>query len=215
MRRPGAELPHDFAEAATDVAIDGDVAWVAGLSVGPHNNINEDYTRGLIVRLDIHTGEVLEPVIIAPATESWAHSMFFGVALETDGVVVAGAGCQVACGGIQRIESSRYTAAGERTWHQPELPIDGAYGSEVVVDSQGRAIVAGASKQGGVLRGQAFARTVGEVELKPPLWEHWLPVSKEPSEALTVARDVYDRIFIDGYVTAGGSPQAWLVQLSP
>jgi hypothetical protein len=83
-----------------------------------------------------------------------------------------------------------------------------------VVDSQGRAIVAGASKQGGVLRGHAFARVIGTNE-PAPLWAHWFPFSKEASEALGAARDQYDRIFIGGYVTAGGSPQTWLVQISP
>jgi hypothetical protein len=140
--------------------------------------------------------------------------MFFGLALHPEGVVVTGAGCQDACGGVQRIETSRYTPAGVRTWHQPESSADGAYGSDVVVDSQGRAIVAGASKQGGVLRGQALAHTIGKVE-QEPLWAHWFPVSKESSEALGAARDKYDRIFIGGYVTAGDSPQTRLVQLSP
>jgi hypothetical protein len=128
--------------------------------------------------------------------------MFFGLALHPEGVVVTGAGCQDACGGVQRIETSRYTPAGVRTWHQPECSAEGAYGSDVVVDSQGRAIVAGASKQGGVLRGQALAHTIGKVE-QEPLWAHWFPVSKESSEALGAARDQYDRIFIGGYVTAG------------
>ena len=211
--QPPKEPAHSFADAAMDVVIDGDVAWVAGLSVGPHEQ-KSTYTRGMVVPIDIHTGEVVGPVIIAPADGSWKHSMFFGVALHPEGVVVTGAGCQDACGGVQRIETSRYTPAGVRTWHQPEVPAEGAYGSDVVVDSQGRAIVAGASQQGGVLRGQAFARTIGKVELWS-LWSHWFPFSKESSEALKTARDEYDRIFISGYVTAGGSPQTWLVQISP
>ena len=211
--QPPDKFPHSFADAAMDVVIDGDVAWVAGLSVGQHDKVGT-YTRGMVVPIGIHTGEAVGPVIIAPATATWAHSMFFGVALDPEGVVVTGAGCQDACGGVQRTETSRYTPAGVRTWHQHEAPAEGAYGSDVVVDSQGRAIVAGASKQGGVLRGQAFARTIGKVELAP-LWVHLFPFSKESSEALGAARDEYDRIFIGGYVTAGGSPQTWLVQISP
>jgi hypothetical protein len=204
---------HSFADAAMDVVIDGDVAWVAGLSVGVHDEV-KTFTRGMIVQIDIHTGAVVGPVIIAPRAGAWEHSMFFGLALHPEGLVVTGTGCQDACGGLQRIETSRYTPAGLRTWHQPEAPAEGAYGSDVVVDSQGRAIIAGASQQGGVLRGQAFARTIGKVE-QWPLWAHWFPVSKEASEALGAARDGYDRIFIGGYVTAGGSPQTRLVQLSP
>jgi hypothetical protein len=209
---PNAQ-PHSFADAAMDVVIDGDVAWVAGLSVGKHNGA-ESQTRGMIVPIDIHTGAVIGPVIIAPNDGSWKHSMFFGLAQDAEGLVTTGTGCEDACGGVQRIETSRYTPAGVRTWHQPEAPAEGAYGSDVVVDSQGRAIVAGASQQGGLLRGQAFARAIGAGEVAP-LWAHWFPFSKESSEALGAARDEYDRIFIGGYVTASGSPQTWLVQISP
>jgi hypothetical protein len=212
--QPADALPHSFADAGMDVVIDGDIAWVAGLSVGKHDNKIDLYTRGMLVPIDIYTGEVVGSVIIAPEAGSWKHSMFFGVALHPSGMMVTGAGCQDACGGVQRIETSRYTPGGVRTWHQPESPAEGAYGSDVAVDSQGRAIVAGASKQGGVLRGQAFARTIGKFE-QEPLWAHWFPISKESSEALGAARDEYDRVFIGGYVTAGGSPQTRLVQLSP
>ena len=211
--QPPNHFPHSFADVGMDVVIDGDVAWVAGLSAGKHDGLNT-HTRGMLAPIDIHTGAVVGPVIIAPAAKPWWNSMFFGLALHPGGVVVTGTGCQDACGGVQRIETSGYTLAGVRTWHQPEAPAEGAYGSDVVVDSQGRAIIAGASKQGGVLRGQALARTIGKVELEP-LWAHRFPFSKEASEALGAARDEYDRIFIGGYVTAGGSPQTWLVQISP
>ncbi len=210
---PPNKLPHTFADAGMDVVIDGDVAWVGGLSVGQHDGA-EAHTRGMIVPIDIHTGAVVGPVIIAPKDGSWKHSMFFGLAQDAEGLVTTGAGCEDACGGVQRIETSRYTPAGVRTWHQPEAQAEGAYGSDVVVDSQGRAIVAGASKQDGVLRGHAFARVIG-TNGPAPLCAHWFPFSKEASEALGAARDQYDRIFIGGYVTAGGSPQTWLVQISP
>ncbi|MBA3548112.1 MAG: hypothetical protein H0T76_16645 [Nannocystis sp.] len=214
--QPADALPNSFADAAMDVVIDGDIAWVAGLSVGLHDGENgiDPFTRGLIVPIAIRTGDVVGPVIIAPAAGSWKHSMFLGLGLDSDGIVVTGAGCQVACGGLQRIETSRYTLAGVRTWHQPEMSAEGAYGSDVVVDSQGRAIVVGASKEGGVLRGRALAHTIGKIE-QEPLWAHWFPVSKESSEALGAARDPFDRVFIGGYVTAGGSPQTRLVQISP
>ena len=65
-----------------------------------------------------------------------------------------------------------------------------------------------------MLWGHALARVIGTNE-PAPLWVHWFPVSTEASEALGAARDQYDRIFIGGYVTAGGSPQTWLVQISP
>lgn len=203
-----------FLDAGMDVIIAGDVAWVAGLSSGQHED-EDIYTRGMLVPMNIHTG-VAGPAIIVPASGSWKHSIFYGLALDLEGdpgVVVTGAGCQSFCGvGTQRIETSRYTFAGVRTWHQIEVPAEGAYGSDVVVDSQGQAIVVGASKQVGVLRGRALAHTIGAAELKP-LWELWFPVSKQDSEALGAARDKYDRIFVGGYVTAGGLPQARLVQV--
>nr|WP_293182599.1 hypothetical protein [Nannocystis sp.] len=210
--QPG-NMQHMFADAAMAVVVEGDVAWVAGLSSGKHNAF-DTHTRGLLVPIDIHTGEVVGPVIIAPAVELWEHSMFFGAAVQPEGVVVTGAGCQDACGGVQRLETSRYSPEGLRTWFQTEPPANGAHGSAVAVDSQGRAIVAGASKVGGVLRGQVFARKIGKAELAP-VWSHLFPVSKEPSEALAVTLDKYDRVFADGYVTVGGSPSTWLVQLSP
>ncbi len=206
-------MAHEFADAAMDVLIDGDVAWVAGFSTGMHDGFGVS-TRGVVVPLDVHTGEVVGPVIAASAVEPWNHSMFFGVALDSDGVVVTGAGCQKECGGMQRIETSRYTFEGVRTWHEAEEAADAAYGSAVAVDSQGRAIVAGAHKEGGVFRGQVFARTIGGVDLDP-VWSHLFPLSKESSEALAVATDMYDRVFVDGYITTVGVSQTWLVLLSP
>ncbi len=47
------------------------------------------------------------------------------------------------------------------------------------------------------------------------LWSHLFPLSKEPSEALAVTRDRYDRVYVDGYITVAGVSQSWLVLLSP
>ncbi len=212
---PANSQSHSFADAGMDVVIDGDIAWIAGMSVGKHDGKFVVRTRGLLVSLDIHTGEMVGPVAIAPAVKDWMHSMFFGLALYPGGgVMVAGAGCPDVCGGSQRIETSYYTPDGVRTWHQVEDQEDGAYGSDVVTDSQGRVITVGASKQSGVLRGQVLARAAGTNEVAP-LWKHWFPVSNESSEALGAAVDKYNRVFVGGYVTAGGVPQARLVQISP
>ena len=210
--QPGV-MAHVFADAAMDVVIDGDVAWIAGLSSGKHEAF-DTHARGLLVSIDLHTGEVVGPVIVAPAALPWNQSMFFGVTVDLEGLVVTGAGCEKACGGMQRVETSRYTPEGVRTWHQTEAPADGAYGSAVAVDSQGRAIVAGASKEGGVFRGLTFARRIDKFGPDQE-WVHLFPYSKDPSEALAVTVDKYDRVFVDGYITTGGSSQTWLVQLSP
>ena len=205
------KLAHSFADVATNIVIDGDVAWVVGLSVGQHSK-GPPMARGLIVPINIHTGVEGTP-IIAPLAGTWLSSMFFGVDLHPGGLVVSGTGCELDCGTVRRVETSRYTFAGVRTWFQPEKAAEGAHGTEVVVDSQGIAIVAGASAEGGVMRGQVFARKVGTNE-ELPIWAYWFPLSKEPSEALTLARDPFDQLFLDGYVTVGGSPQSRLVRVN-
>jgi hypothetical protein len=73
------------------------------------------------------------------------------------------------------------------------------------LDSQGRALVAGAVTQNGKLRGYVLAR---EVDVKGPvLFEHWHP-GIGPSEALGIGRDSFDRIFPAGYITVNGETQA-------
>ena len=61
----------------------------------------------------------------------------------------------------------------------------------------------------GTVLGIAVATTVGAIA------GYRMLSGPEVAEALGAARDQYDRIFIGGYVTAGGSPQTWLVQISP
>jgi hypothetical protein len=103
-------LPHKFRDLASDVVIDGDVAWVVGLSQGQHEDVTTR-TRGVLVPMDLHTGELVGPVIVAPMDGQWWHSAFFGGALHPDGVLVTGYGCDEMCD-LYRIETSLYTAAG-------------------------------------------------------------------------------------------------------
>jgi hypothetical protein len=51
--QPAEALPHSFADAAMDVVIDGDVAWVAGLSMGHHDN-KLKYIYAWVDRTDRH-----------------------------------------------------------------------------------------------------------------------------------------------------------------
>lgn len=197
----GEDEPHMFRDLGNDVVIDGDVAWLIGLSQGRHEVNNLLYTRGVLVPLDVHTGEVVGPVLVAPIDGQWQHSAFFGGALHPEGVLATGYGCTIDCE-TYRIETALYTAAGERLWHVAEGPTDGlAYGSDVALDSQGRALVVGAVTQNGKLRGHVFARTVGE--FGPPDLVHWYP-GIGPSEALGIVRDSYDRLFPAGYLTVNG-----------
>ena len=167
----------------------------------------------MIVRMDLHTGEVIAPTIIAPMLDgdAWTESMFFGAALHPEGVVVTGYGRNLVSS-LYRIETSRYTAAGARPWHQWETWNTGlAYGSDVVLDSQGRALVAAAVTQNGKLRGYVFGRAVDEKK-GDILLEHWFP-GVGPSEGLGLARDTFDRIFPVGYVTSSGTTQARITRI--
>jgi hypothetical protein len=203
-------MPHKFRDLASDVLIDGDVAWVVGLSQGQHEDVTTR-TRGILVPMDLHTGEVVAPVIVAP----------------TDGPVVAervlrrgtppggrarrpatGATRRATCTGSRRRSTRR---PGERTWHEKEDSNDGlAYGSDVVFDSQGRALVAGAVTQNGKLRGYVFGRAVGNNWVTGI--EHWYP-GIGPSEALGIVRDSFDRIFPVGYLTVNGETQARITRI--
>lgn len=196
--------PHEFRDAALDIVLDGDVAWLVGMSQGPHDDLTTR-TRGILVPMDLHTGEIVAPVIVAPKDGGWTQSVFFGSTRHPEGVLVTGYGCNDACD-LYRIETSLYTAAGERPWHATESPLAAlVYGSDLTLDSQGRALVAGAVTQNGKLRGNVFGRVVGQDG--EPVFKHEYP-GLGPSEALGIARDNFDRIFPGGYVTVNGEPQA-------
>jgi hypothetical protein len=193
-----------------DVVIDGDVAWVVGASGGKHDLFTVE-TRGILVPMNLHTGELVAPVIVAPKSDPYTQSAFFGAGRHALGVLVTGYGCDKDCADYQ-IETSLYGPTGLRLWHTSDAAGAGKrYGSDVVVDSQGRALVASAVTDKGVLRGYVFAHHVGGEEVFP-LFEHWFPPSAA-SEALGVLVDAYDRLFVGGYVTTNGATQAHLILL--
>lgn len=198
--------PHSFLDLANDVVIDGDVAWIVGASNGKHDEENQlALLRGILVPMNLHTGEIAGSILVAPPANLWLQSAFFGAALNLDGIVVTGYGCDKTCSQY-RIETSRYSIGGERTWFVSEVAGSGsAYGSDVAVDSQGRALVAGAVTQSGKLRGYVFGREIGVDG--PILLDHWYP-GVGPSEALGIVRDSYDRIFPAGYITVSSKTQA-------
>ena len=206
---PQFKDPHSFVDIAMDVVIDGDVAWMVGMSQGKHND-DEDaakYLRGILVPKNLHTGKAAGSAIVAPPRALWPQSAFFGAALHPEGVVVTGYGCDETCS-KHRIETSRYSVDGTRTWFTTDATNSGlAYGSDVALDSQGRALVAGAVTQNGTLRGYVFGREVGE-DKGPILFDHWYPGAGS-SEALGIVRDTFDRIFPAGYSTVDGEAQKW------
>jgi hypothetical protein len=136
--------------------------------------------------------------------------VFFGAGLHPLGVLVTGYGCDDGCTTYQ-IQTALYGPTGLRLWQTPDAVPGGLrYGSDVALDSQGRAIVAGIVTEKGVARGYVSARRVGGEEILP-LFDHWFPASAAPSEALGVLLDAYDRIFVGGYITGNGATQSRLV----
>jgi len=203
------ETPHSFSDFATDVVIKGEVAWVVGASNGKHSE-NPLETRGVLVPMDLHTGTVQDPVIVAVSGAYYTQSVFFGAGSHPLGVLVTGYGCDADCAQYQ-IETSLYGPTGLQLWHAPDqVPGGLRYGNDITVDSQGRALVAGIVTEKGTPRGYVSARRVGNADIFP-LFEHWFPVSANPSGALGVLVDAYDRIFAGGYSTANGASQGRLV----
>ncbi len=206
---PKDEEEHKFSEFAMDVVIKGDVAWVIGASNGKHDLFTVE-TRGILVPMDLHTGTVKDTVIVAAKGPYYTQSVFLGAGHHPLGVLVTGYGCNAACTNYQ-IVSSLYGPTGLRLWQNPDAaPGSLRYGNDVVLDSQGRALVAGIVTEKGTPRGYLSARRVGGEEIFP-LLEHWFPASAAPSEALGVLVDAYDRIFAGGFITANGATQARLV----
>ncbi len=186
--RPFGKPPHSFVDLASDVVIDGDVAWIVGMSKGVHDAEQKDlayYLRGILVPVDLHTGKLAGSVIVALAAPGWPQSAFFGATLHPEGVLVTGYGCDKTCS-TYRIETSLYSVDGVRGWFAPEPDNDGlAYGSDVALDGQGRALVSAAVTQNGKLRGYVFGRKVG-----PPgtvLFEHWYRALAPPRPSASPA----------------------------
>ena len=211
--RPFGQEPHSYVDLASDVVIDGDVAWIVGMSKGVHDAELKDtnpYLRGVLVPMDLHTGKLAGSVIVTPTDPGWRQSALFGATLHSEGVLVTGYGCDKTCS-TYRIETSIYSVDGTRAWFEHEADNVGlAYGSDVALDDQGRALVSAAVTQNGKLRGYVFGRKVG-----PPaaiLFDHWYP-GAGPSEALGIARDVFDRIFPVGYVTVNGETEARVTRI--
>ena len=90
--------PHTFGEFATDVVLKGDVAWVIGASNGYHADDADNLAlRGVLVPMDLHTGKVIGPVLVAPVTGAYNQSVFFGGGPHPDGVLVTGYTCDADC----------------------------------------------------------------------------------------------------------------------
>jgi hypothetical protein len=209
---PANKLPHKFTDLATDVVVQDGVAWIVGMSSGKHDNIDLTRNRGLVLRMDIDTAGVLGPVIIAPNSNAWPQSKFFGAAAHPDGILVTGNGCNDTCD-TQRVETALYTAAGARTWFRPEEPSTAAYGVAVARNAHGGVVIAATMRDGTALRGFLLGRVVYDNVAES--FSVPFPASKENSEASGVAIDAFDRIFGGGYRTLGGVTEARVLLAHP
>jgi hypothetical protein len=193
-------LPHKFRDLANDVLIDGDVAWIVGLSHGKHDEDVNRIGRGVLVPMDLHTGEVARAR--DRRAERWAMDAerVFRRALHPDGrardrlrlrrdllrpvpdrdlaLHRRRASAVARDGGSER-------RPGLRQRRRPRQP--------------GARARAGAVTQNGKLRGYVFGRAGGQQRLT--VIEHWYP-GAGPSEALGIVRDSFDRIFPAGYLTS-------------
>jgi hypothetical protein len=202
---PVDQPSHSFADLANDVVIDGDVAYLVGSSTGKHDAMDKKpTTRGMVVAMDRHNGDVMAS-LIAPVDAYFTQSAFFGAGLHGSGVLVTGNGSDVS-NSMYRIETSVYNLSEGRVLHLPEPPSEGlAFGSDVVLDSQGRALVVGTVTQAGKRRAYLIARMADAQGAQ--MFAHWF-AGGLPSEGLGVARDAYDRIFAVGYFTANGEERS-------
>jgi hypothetical protein len=210
--QPNFPETHTFTELATDVVVQGDVAWIVGLTSGKHDELKDPHNRGFILRMDIDTAAVLGPVIIAPQSGAWTQSMLFGATAHPDGVLVTGNACNDVCD-AQRVETALYTAAGARTWFKPEKTSTTAYGTDVALNAHGGVVVAATMRDGTALRGFILGRVVYNAQAEP--FSVPFPASKEDSEASGVAIDAFDRVFAGGYRTVGGVMEARAVLAHP
>lgn len=203
--------PHKFTDIATDVVVRDGVAWIVGMSVGLHDNF-KTASRGFVLRMDIDTAGVLGPVIIAPPSDFWTQSKFFGAAAHPDGVLVTGNACNGTCDS-ERIETALYTAAGGRPWFRPELASVSARGNAVALNAHGGVVVAVTMREGAALRGYLLGRTVYDDQAAP--FSVPFPASKEDSEASAVAIDEFNRIAGGGYRTLGGVTESRTILAHP
>jgi hypothetical protein len=205
-------LPHEFSDIATDVVVQDHVAWIVGMTIGQHDKLNVDLSRGFILRLGIDSADVIAPVIIMPSSDEWPQSKLFGAAAHPDGILATGNACDKTCA-TQRVETALFTAAGTRSWFRPESSAPAAQGNAVALDSHGRVTIAATVQDGAALRGYLLGRVVHDETAEP--FSAGFPVSKEDSGASAVAIDEFDVILGGGYRTLGGVTEARTLRLHP
>lgn len=204
---PPYKASHTFVDLAFDVVVDeqaGEV-WIVGASRGQHEDPAKE-TRGMLVRVDLDTLDVLDPVIIAPKVGAMTQSMFYGGALDPAGLLVVGHECTKDCSS-QRATAYRYGAGGVGTVIYSGNATSVAFGSSIARNAHGAVLIAVNVKVGPTMRGTLLGLHDG-VEWFAPLE---FP-GKGPSEASSVAVGPYDWAFAAGRATLNGALQAYVMR---
>jgi hypothetical protein len=156
--QPNIQQPHEYTDIATDVVVQDGVAWIVGLSVGPHDEIQDPHSRGFILRMDVDTAGVLGPVIIAPHVGC----------LDAEQAVRGRPPPGWHPRDRQRLQQHLRQPArrdralhgrGRAPWFRPELPSPIAYGSAVALNAHGGVVIAATMHEGTALRGYLLGRT--------------------------------------------------------
>lgn len=198
---------HVFSDVGFAVAVDGDKAWIAGASHGQHDIKQE--VRGMIVRFDVDTLELLAPVLIAPAVDAlMTQSTFLGLARVPDGWLVTGNECDELCTS-QRIALTHYTPAGVRTPLYVEDSLAVASGASVARNMHGVTLVAANRKPGNVMRGSMLGH-VGGTE---PVFDVDVPGST--TELAATAAGPYGWMLWGGSTTSNQVRRAYVAKLHP
>lgn len=198
-------MPHLFSDFGFAVAVDGDTAWIAGASQGEHQLGAE--TRGMLVRVDADTLELLGPVIIAPANGPMTQSTFYGVTLAPNGVLVSGNECDKPCA-IQQVSLYHYTAGGLPTLRYTGQKKSAAFGMSVARNRDGISLVA-ANEKDGVLRGTMVGHIAGPM----PAFSVALP--GQTSEMNATAAEPFGWMFWGGSITLNQVRRSHTAKLHP
>lgn len=159
----------------------------------------------MIVRVDLDTLDVLDPVIMAPKVGAMTQSMFYGGALDPAGILVVGNECTKDCSS-QRATAYRYGAGGVGTVIYSGDATSVAVGSGIARNAHGAVLIAVSVKVGPTMRGSLLGFRDG-LELFAPLE---FP-GKGASEASCVEVGPYDWAFAAGRATLNGAPQAYVM----
>jgi hypothetical protein len=208
---PADAKPHSFVDLASDVVIDGDVAWIVGMSKGtarrrtrpgpiPPRGPRADERPHRQARRSRESSPRGPWVAAKRALRRDAPSR----GRARDRLRVRQDLLDV------RIETSRYSVDGKRTWFENEAE------QRPRLRQRRRARQSGAGARLG--RGDA-ERQAARLRVRPQgrparpgLFDHWYP-GAGPSEALGIARDGFDRIFPVGYITVNGETEARVTRI--